>query len=96
MTELSDRASELVAAHEQERPARHLTGWLRLAVWTVAALLSAYSLIVVFRPVEALEHRMTFLAVTLPLVFVCYRSGMAPLVDRLRRRGGPADEPGPP
>ncbi|MEV0595489.1 TRAP transporter permease [Nonomuraea cavernae] len=102
MTELSDRAAELVSAHEQERPARQLTGVLRLGVWIVGGLLSAYSLIVVFRPVEALEHRMTFLAVALPLVFVCYRSGLSSLFHRLpgvRRTedesGPPAGDPGP-
>ncbi|WP_240506355.1 TRAP transporter permease [Thermoactinospora rubra] len=87
---MSDRrAAELVAAHEQERPARQLSGKLRLGVWIVGGLLSVYSLVVVFRPVESLQHRMTFLAVALPLVFLCYRSGF-----RLGRR--PAAEEGPP
>ncbi|MGP3960371.1 TRAP transporter permease [Nonomuraea sp. 3N208] len=87
MTELSDREAELVSAHEQERPARQLGGALRLGVWIVGGLLSVYSLVVVFRPVEALEHRMTFLAVALPLVFLCYRSGLSSWVSRLRREG---------
>ncbi|MBF8186836.1 TRAP transporter fused permease subunit [Nonomuraea sp. K274] len=93
LTELSDREAELVSAHEQEHPARRLGGVLRLGVWIVGGLLSAYSLVVVFRPVEALEHRMTFLAVALPLVFLCYRSGLASLVHRLRARarGGEPD-----
>lgn len=89
MTELSDREAELVSAHEQERPARQLGGPLKLGVWVVGGLLSAYSLVVVFRPVEAIEHRMTFLAVALPLVFLCYRSGMAPYARRLLRRPEP-------
>lgn len=99
MTELSDREAELVSAHEQERPARHLGGALRLGVWIVGGLLSVYSLVVVFRPVEALEHRMTFLAVALPLVFLCYRSGLSSWVSRLRREPAmvaAADEAGPP
>ncbi|MGP3930403.1 TRAP transporter permease [Nonomuraea sp. KM88] len=83
MTELSDREADLVSAHEQERPARQLGGALRLGVWILGGLLSVYALVVVFRPVEALQHRMTFLAVALPLVFVCYRSGMP---EYLRRK----------
>uniref|UniRef100_UPI00066C0208 hypothetical protein n=1 Tax=Nonomuraea sp. SBT364 TaxID=1580530 RepID=UPI00066C0208 len=86
MTELSDREADLVSAHEQERPARRLGGFLRLAVWIVGALLSAYSIAVVFWPVEALQHRMTFLAVALPLVFLAYRSGLGPALGRLRHR----------
>ncbi|WP_206066379.1 TRAP transporter permease [Nonomuraea composti] len=93
MTELSDRESELVSAHEQERPARRLGGPLKLGVWVMGGLLSAYSLVVVFRPVETIQHRMTFLAVALPLVFLCYRSGLAPFARRLLRRPGPPPPP---
>lgn len=90
MTEVGDRTAELVAAHEQERPARQLTGRLRLGVWVLGGLLSVYSLVVVFRPVEALEHRMTFLAVALPLVFLVYRSGIQVrlILQRLRATPG--------
>ncbi|MGR6921295.1 TRAP transporter permease [[Actinomadura] parvosata] len=93
MTELSDRESELVSAHEQERPARRLGGPLKLGVWVMGGLLSAYSLVVVFRPVETIQHRMTFLAVALPLVFLCYRSGLAPFARRLLRRPEPPPPP---
>ncbi|WP_433442378.1 TRAP transporter permease [Nonomuraea sp. CA-141351] len=92
MTELSDREAELVSAHEQEHPARELSGGLRLGVWIVGGLLSAYSLAVVFWPIEALEHRMTFLAAALPLVFLCYRSGVPSLLLR-RRDSSPAGSP---
>ncbi|SDJ83216.1 TRAP transporter permease [Nonomuraea jiangxiensis] len=95
MTELSDREAELVSAHEQERPARQLGGALRLGVWIVGGLLSVYSLVVVFRPVEAVEHRITFLAVALPLVFLCYRAGTGSLLQRLGRRGGGTPAPVP-
>ncbi|MEV0588350.1 TRAP transporter fused permease subunit [Nonomuraea sp. NPDC050310] len=88
MTEVSDRNAEIVAAHEQERPARELGGRLRLGVWVVGGLLSAYSLTTAFWPVETLQHRMTFLAVTLPLVFLCYRSGFRP-----RRRPAAVETP---
>ncbi|GAA4080520.1 TRAP transporter permease [Nonomuraea soli] len=87
MTQLSSSEKELLAAHEQERPARELGGRLRLGVWIIGGLLSVYSLAVVFWPVEALQHRMFFLAVTLPLVFVCYRSGYG------RRRPADAEQP---
>ncbi|MFI6394320.1 TRAP transporter permease [Nonomuraea sp. NPDC050547] len=87
MTEVSDkRAAELVSAAEGERPARELSGPLRLGVWIIGGLLSAYSLVVVFQPVEPVQHRMTFLAVALPLVFLRYRSGLVSLVRRLRRQ----------
>ncbi|NJP87987.1 TRAP transporter fused permease subunit [Nonomuraea sp. FMUSA5-5] len=59
----------------------------------MGGLLSAYSLVVVFRPVETIQHRMTFLAVALPLVFLCYRSGLAPFARRLLRRPGPPPPP---
>ncbi|MEV4895242.1 TRAP transporter fused permease subunit [Nonomuraea sp. NPDC055795] len=87
MTEVSDkRAAELVSAAEGERPARELSGPLRLGVWIIGGLLSAYSLVVVFQPVEPVQHRMTFLAVALPLVFLRYRSGLVSLVRRLRKQ----------
>ncbi|MEV5323940.1 hypothetical protein AB0K67_07300 [Nonomuraea sp. NPDC052634] len=97
MTELSDREAELVSAHEQERPARELGGPLKAGVWVVGGVLSAYSLLVVFQPVEAIQHRMTFLAVALPLVFLCYRSGLDLRVRRLLRRPAPkpSERPSP-
>ncbi|MFI6290139.1 TRAP transporter permease [Nonomuraea sp. NPDC050790] len=90
MTEVSDkRAAELVSAAEGERPARELSGPLRLGVWIIGGLLSAYSLVVVFQPTEPVQHRMTFLAVALPLVFLRYRSGLVSLVRRLRGQEPP-------
>ncbi|MGH3390797.1 MAG: TRAP transporter large permease subunit, partial [Actinomadura sp.] len=65
-----------VEDYEQERPARRLTGLPKHLVWIAAALLSAYALIVVFRPAAVLQYRMTFLAVALPLTFLAYRSGL--------------------
>ncbi|MFI6707136.1 TRAP transporter fused permease subunit [Nonomuraea sp. NPDC050478] len=88
MTESSDRQAGPVQAREQERPARQLAGPLRLGVWVVGGLLSAYSIAVVFWPVEALQHRMTFLAAALPLVFLCYRSGAAQSLSRLHHLPG--------
>ncbi len=55
---------------EGERPARDLTGRMRLAVHIVAALLSAYALYNVFVPFTVLPYRMIFLAVILPLTFL--------------------------
>ncbi|MEW9552774.1 TRAP transporter permease [Nonomuraea sp. NPDC050783] len=90
MTGASEGEAGPAAAREQERPARRLSGRLGLGVRVAGGLLSAYSLVVVFRPVEALQHRMTFLAVALPLVFLCYRSGA-----RLPWRPRPAPTPVP-
>lgn len=88
MTEVGDRTAELIAAHEQERPARQLSGRFKTGVWVIGGLLSVYAIFVVFRPVEPIGYRMTFLAVVLPLVFLCYRSGFRP------QRPGAPDRPG--
>src|SRR4051794_26141614 len=80
---------DVAAEAEGERPARVLTGRLRLAVSVVAALLSVYALWNVFFPVPALQYRIIFLAVVLPLTFLLYRPALAVL-----RRGDRRDRPG--
>ena len=72
---------------EGERPARRLTGPLRLAANIVAALLSVYALYNVFEPFTVLPYRIVFLAVVLPLTFLLYR----PALSILRRRASTAD-----
>ncbi len=67
---------------EGERPARDLTGRLRLGAQVVAALLSLYALYNVFVPFTVLPYRIIFLAVVLPLTFLLYR----PALSILRRR----------
>jgi TRAP transporter 4TM/12TM fusion protein len=85
LTETTARPSpeDLIAEYDAERPARHLPGTLSLAVTGVALCLSLYVLWQTFLPGSVLPYRMAFLAVVLPLVFVCYRP----------RRGG-GDRPG--
>ncbi|MBG0831180.1 TRAP transporter fused permease subunit [Planomonospora sp. ID67723] len=73
----------LIAELDAERPARHLPGALSRAVTVIALGLSLYVLWWTFFPGSVLPYRMLFLAVVLPLVFLCYKP---------RRRGG--DRPG--
>ncbi|RJL26640.1 TRAP transporter permease [Bailinhaonella thermotolerans] len=72
-------ADELIAEFDAERPARRLSGRLAFGVACVAAGLSVYALYWVFRSVPIIQYRMSFLAVVLPLTFLCYR-------PRVRRR----------
>ena len=81
---------EVPAEADAERPARALGGRLRLGVSVVAALLSVYALWNVFFPVPALQYRILFLAVVLPLTFLLYR----PAVRVLRGRAEGPDRPG--
>jgi len=81
---------DVPAEADAEKPARVLTGPLRLGVSVVAALLSVYALWNVFSPVPALQYRIVFLAVVLPLTFLLYR----PAVRVLRGRAEGPDRPG--
>ncbi|GGO26718.1 C4-dicarboxylate ABC transporter permease [Microbispora rosea subsp. aerata] len=76
-------AEDIVAEFDAERPARRLSGRLAAFVMIVALALSLYALYQTFRPGPVLPYRMAFLAVVLPLAFVCYKP----------RRGG-RDRPG--
>ncbi|WP_433239251.1 TRAP transporter permease [Streptosporangium sp. CA-135522] len=82
MTETTS-PDDLIAEFDAERPARRLSGRVAGAVTAVALGLSLYALYWAFRPGPVLPYRMVFLAVVLPLTFVCYKPG---------RRGG--DRPG--
>ncbi|SOD99144.1 TRAP transporter permease [Blastococcus haudaquaticus] len=82
---------DVPAEADAERPARVLDGRLRLGLSVVAALLSVYALWNVFFPVPALQYRIVFLAVVLPLTFLLYR----PAVRVLRGRSEGPDRPGP-
>ncbi|MGI8627175.1 MAG: TRAP transporter permease [Geodermatophilaceae bacterium] len=81
---------DVPAEAEGERPARTLTGWFRLAISAVAALVSVYALYNVFFPVTVLPYRIIFLAVVLPLTFLLYR----PALSILRRRQEQPDSEG--
>ncbi|MEV1206149.1 hypothetical protein AB0J07_39775, partial [Microbispora rosea] len=71
-------AEDLVAEFDAERPARRLSGRPAALVTILALALSLYALYQTFRPGAVLPYRMAFLAVVLPLAFVCYKA----------RRGG--------
>ncbi|GAA5065847.1 TRAP transporter 4TM/12TM fusion protein [Thermocatellispora tengchongensis] len=66
---------DVVAELDAERPARRLAGPVAVFVTAVAFGLSAYVLYWTFRPGAVLPYRMLFLAVVLPLCFLCYRPG---------------------
>ena len=67
-------ATPIGGSEDAERPGRALPPRLAAAVAVVAALLSAFVLLRVFVPDArgALPYRLTFLAVVLPLVFLCF------------------------
>ncbi|MGH3981033.1 MAG: TRAP transporter large permease subunit, partial [Pseudonocardiaceae bacterium] len=91
------RADDEPVAQGEERPARRLTGPVAAGVTVVSALVAVFTIYQVFWPLAQGNQfsLILFLASTLPLVFLCYRSGI-----RLRRRGlsrGPKldrDKPG--
>ncbi len=87
---VSGSAGDVPVEADAERPARVLTGRLRTALTVVAVLLSLYALYNVFDPVPALQYRIAFLAVVLPLTFLLYRPAL-----RVLRRGGDAARPSP-
>ncbi|SDX18550.1 TRAP transporter, 4TM/12TM fusion protein [Amycolatopsis xylanica] len=69
------RAAEIVAEHDEERPARRLTGRTDRFVWLVALAVALLVLKQVFFPFSKGNqfYLVIFLGCTLPLVFVCYR-----------------------
>ncbi|WP_406313750.1 TRAP transporter fused permease subunit [Streptosporangium sp. NBC_01639] len=73
MTETTTSPDDLIAEFDAERPARRLSGRVARAVTLVALGLSLYVLYWAFLPGQVLPYRMTFLAVVLPLTFVCYK-----------------------
>ncbi|HVE96890.1 MAG TPA: TRAP transporter fused permease subunit [Pseudonocardiaceae bacterium] len=75
---------ETVIAHDEERPARRLTGPVAAGVAAASALIAVFVLYQVFWPLAQGNQfaLILFLASTLPLVFLCYRSGI-----HLGRRG---------
>ncbi|HTF48526.1 MAG TPA: TRAP transporter fused permease subunit [Pseudonocardia sp.] len=83
---------EGLGGFDEERPSRSLSGRTRLAVDTVAALVAAFALYQVFFPLAPGRQfsLILFLACVLPLVFVCYRSGLPS-----RRHPDRPDNPGP-
>ncbi|GLW11006.1 C4-dicarboxylate ABC transporter permease [Microtetraspora sp. NBRC 13810] len=78
----------LIAELDAERPARSLSGPVAVAVTVIGVASTLGVLYWTFRPGPVLPYRMGFLAVVLPLVFLCYR-------PRSRQgRPGAKDNPG--
>ncbi|GII57406.1 C4-dicarboxylate ABC transporter permease [Planotetraspora thailandica] len=75
---------DLIAEFDAERPGRRLPPRVAAGVTVVALGLSLYALYWTFRPGPVLPYRMVFLAVVLPLAFVCYKP-----------RGSGGDRPSP-
>ena len=81
----ADAGADVDADVDVERPEAGLPTWVRRAVVAVAAALSVFVLYRVFVPDPrgGLPYRATFLAVTLALIFICFR-----------RDGRPGGRPG--
>lgn len=75
----------ILAEHDEERPARRLTGMLDRIVTICCGLISVAVLVRVFLPDPdgAQHHRMLFLVAVLPLTILCFR-------PRLHRRRDPS------
>ena len=80
---VSRGAAEPVIAQDEERPARRLTGPVAAGITAASALIAVFVLYQVFWPLAQGNQfaLILFLASTLPLVLLCYRSGI-----HLRRR----------
>ncbi|TQM82158.1 TRAP transporter 4TM/12TM fusion protein [Saccharothrix saharensis] len=78
---------ELLAEYDEERPSRALSRRWELGVWVAGLAIALLVLKQVFWPFSkgGQYYLVIFLAVTLPLVFLCYRP---------RGRRGDADDPG--
>src|ERR1700754_1179878 len=85
-TSTVDDVADLPAFDEEERPARVLTGRIGWGVAIVAFGVAVIVLAQVFRPLPqgSQYYLIIFLAGTLPLVFLAYRSGV-PVPARWRR-----------
>ncbi|SNS31748.1 TRAP transporter, 4TM/12TM fusion protein [Streptosporangium subroseum] len=68
-------ADELIAEFDAERPSRRLSGRVAQIVTVIAFGLSLYVLYWTFWPGPVVPYRMLFLAIVLPLTFVCYKQG---------------------
>ncbi|WP_083752343.1 TRAP transporter permease [Saccharothrix sp. ALI-22-I] len=78
---------ELIAEYDEERPSRTLSRRWELGVWVAGLAIALLVLKQVFWPFSkgGQYYLVIFLAVTLPLVFLCYRP---------RGRRGDGDDPG--
>ena len=86
VTSTVDEVADLPAFDDEERPARVLTGRIGWGVAVVACAVAVLVLVQVFRPLPqgSQYYLIIFLAGTLPLVFLAYRSGI-PVPARWKR-----------
>ncbi len=87
----------IIAEHDEERPARRLSGRVALVVTVACAVVSVFVLYVVFFPLArgTQYYLVLFLAAILPLTFVSYRPRPKPPVYADGADGAePSDNPG--
>ncbi|MFE3450963.1 TRAP transporter permease [Nonomuraea sp. NPDC059194] len=65
-------AEDLIAEYDAERPVRKLSGWVSAVVTIISLGLALYVLWWTFFPGAIQPYRIGFLAVVLPLVFICF------------------------
>jgi TRAP transporter 4TM/12TM fusion protein len=84
----SSALTDIPQTDDQERPGRQLSGWVDRAVAVIAFAVAILTIWQVFRPLPqgSQYYLIIFLAGTLPLVYLAYRSGL-PRID-------PEDRPG--
>lgn len=77
MAEAPAGSTALPQTDDQEKPGRELTGWTRNLVTGVAFAVAVLTIWQVFRPLSqgSQYYLIVFLAGTLPLVYLVYRSG---------------------
>src|SRR5690349_9116829 len=90
MVSLVKKTDELAIATDEEKPGRRLTGRTATLVNIVAVGVAVLALWQTFRPLSygSQYYLIIFLGVTLPLIFLLYRSG---LPQRDTDRPSPAD-----
>jgi TRAP transporter 4TM/12TM fusion protein len=85
--------ASVVGEHDEERPARRLSGRWELFVWAASIAVALLVLKQVFLPFTQGNqyYLVIFLAVTLPLVFLCYRPRGRTGADQEDDNPGPLD-----
>jgi TRAP transporter 4TM/12TM fusion protein len=89
------RAGGPVIAQDEELPARQLTGPVAAAITSASALIAVFVVYQVFWPLTQGRQfsLILFLAATLPLVFLCYRSRIRRVRPALGGPQNPTDNP---
>ena len=82
--DLREPTAQELAAYEDERPSRVLSGKVKTGLAAMGVALSLFALRNVFEPQPVLRYRMIFLAVVLPMTLLMYRPALAILARRKR------------